>query len=243
MTASKKTQNNADEQELTECDLQLLLRSKLGEQVVVLQSTMSYLPPGDNFACRIAKIMASVKRNEDAPEEMLHFVAKLYPQAESIKAVFDFRKLFGKEIFCYEKLLPTFKQLASEFGVVEITCSDFAPKVINVRLSADPHAEKIDEGVVLLMENLNTLGYYTLDKIEGKFIHTNSIHLLRDLHWWEKDWYLKLMNFSRGKKIPFTKEFFADFCYETNHALFHAMIVVLYCSLFAFRQSSNQWVN
>ena len=151
-------------------DLQLLLQPRLGDQFVVLKAHVSsFLPPGENFACSIFKVDATVKRADNEHEETLHLIAKTFPLARNMLEIFDYSKFFKKEIFFYEKIAKMYNELEREFGEQELL--DIAPKLYGAGSTSTKGTEKnkVDESVVILMENLKTSGYYMLDKIEGNW--------------------------------------------------------------------------
>ncbi|XP_014209116.1 uncharacterized protein LOC106639836 [Copidosoma floridanum] len=182
--SSNASKSGVDEREIGREDLQLMLRPRLGERVQVLGvQQSSLLPPGENFACSIYKLDARVNviGGQEDDEEELHLVAKLYPYDEVIQDVFDFKLFFKKEIFFYDKLVPVLKELADRANEPPL---EVAPEFFGFRLSVDPKIERVDEGVVVLMDNLQSKGYYTGNKIEGLDLeHTRAtIETLASFH-------------------------------------------------------------
>ena len=156
-------------------DLQLLLRSQIGPQCIVVRSSVTgLLPPGENFACLLYRVLAVVKEHEKSEEEEMDCVAKVYPVEPEILKVFDFSSLFRKEIFFYEKFAPQLKKLEIDFGVEEREAFDIVPKLYGVRRSWNGEDdEKVDSGAMILMQNLNSEGYYMLNKLEGDIFNTS----------------------------------------------------------------------
>jgi hypothetical protein len=183
MISTENSVRNVDNIEIGKKDLQLLLQQKLSKQVLVLKcTTSSLLPPGENFACSIFEVHATFKKDENAPQEELHLVAKMFPTEDFIKTIFDFSFFFKKEIFFYERLLPALQQLEIDFGVRASHTFDMGPKIFGTRSSVHHDDDVVDESTIILMENLKKNGYYTLDKIKGTvlthFLYSTTRNLL-----------------------------------------------------------------
>lgn len=169
---NNKKKINVVDREIGREDLQLMLRPKLGERLIVNETRQSsLLPVGENFACFILKIVARISflfennnNNNYDEEKELNLVAKLYPRYDYISTVFDFTIFFKKEIFFYEKIVPTLKKISRDLTKLDF---DFVPEYFGARSSADPKSKRVDENVVVLMENLKSKGYYTGDKVQG----------------------------------------------------------------------------
>ncbi|KAJ8675799.1 hypothetical protein QAD02_011585 [Eretmocerus hayati] len=170
---------------LTPKDLQPVLEPWIGFEITGC-SSKNLLPPGDNFACVLLDLKIRFSRslilnnnnnnNEDdkkclkkslqqEKDEEMCLVAKLFPDTEEMRSIFDFGRLFEKEIFFYERFLPVLQQLQRDLGIDDVL--DIAPKFYGARRSLEQNKNQVDDGVILLMENLKTDGYYTLDKIQG----------------------------------------------------------------------------
>lgn len=166
--------------------LQLVLRPKLGKQVIVVKSSTSLLlPPGENFACSIFKVRALIKRDEKKPEEeeVLQLVAKTFPPSEIMQEIFDFKTFFKKEIFFYEKLMLVYKYLDVDFGANDLEAFDIAPKFYGARGSIkSDDGFAVDDSVIILMQNLKVKGYYTGDKVKGLYQSLNCIYSLYIYH-------------------------------------------------------------
>ncbi|XP_023245852.1 uncharacterized protein LOC106639834 [Copidosoma floridanum] len=149
-------------------DLESLLRQSLGEQVrVVKYKTASLLPPGENYGSSVLKVEAVIKSTKDAPEEELSLVAKMLPPTELQRLYIDLTASFGKEIFVFERLINAYRKIEEEAGVAYEDLIDILPKFYGGRLSLRDDNREADEDAVLLMENLVTSGYYTMDRMKG----------------------------------------------------------------------------
>lgn len=147
-------------------DLQSLLRNKLTDQIIVDNfTTKSLLPFGENYGSTILNVEATIRRDDDAKKEDLHLIAKMLPPTAFQRELFNSPYTFKKEIAMYEKIAPLYKRLEIE-NKIEDELLDVWPKIYGSRLAIDPNVE-FDENAVILMENLQALGYYTCNRFTG----------------------------------------------------------------------------
>ena len=140
-------------------DLQGLLRKSIGGEVEVLEyKTKNLLPKGD----------AVIKRDKNSPKEDLPLVAKMIPTTEFQRAHFNPSASFAKEIYVFEKLLPTYREIEGDAGVEEKQLIDLLPKFYGGRLTMNENKpDQADEDAVMVMENIKVKGYYTNNRKQG----------------------------------------------------------------------------
>ncbi|KAL2725790.1 uncharacterized protein V1477_018228 [Vespula maculifrons] len=161
MTMETKQKEQTEIKKIALYQLQPLLRSTLGNKLIVENyTTTSFLPPGENYGSTILAIDAIIRQEEKCERENLHMIAKMAPPTEFQRRVFNSPFTFRKEIFMYERLLPYYRIMEKEFGVNESELFDVIPKYYGSRLSLDPQVD-FDDNAVILLENLKTRGYYT----------------------------------------------------------------------------------
>ncbi|XP_011171848.1 uncharacterized protein LOC105204463 [Solenopsis invicta] len=148
-------------------ELQPLLVRTFGDRLIVVRySTKNLLQPGENYGSTILSVHAVIKRNNEAEEEDLHLIAKMPPPTAFQREIFNPPYTFRKEIFMYEKIIPSYQELEREMGLKENEVFDILPKYYQSRLSLSPDID-FDDNAVILMENLRTHGYYNGDRIKG----------------------------------------------------------------------------
>ncbi|KAL7293943.1 hypothetical protein TKK_0012673 [Trichogramma kaykai] len=185
--------SNNNNNEIDRDELESLLRPRYGPKCRVLEAeTSDFLPPGENFACTLYKVEARAKRSEheddddDNAVQRLSLVAKTFPSSEAVLKIFDFNCLFEKEIFFYDRLAPALRRIELRYraDATEDDAFDIVPKLYGFRKSrkANEDDDKVDDGVLLLMENLKAKGYYTMNKVKGlDLAHSRQaiLHLAR----------------------------------------------------------------
>jgi len=148
-------------------ELQPILSRTFGDRLIVVRyTTESLLQPGENYGSTILKVHAVIKRNDEAEEEDLHLIAKMPPPTEFQREIFDSPYTFKKEIFMYEKIVPSYQELEREMGLKNDEVFDILPKYYQSRLSLTPDVD-FDDDAVILMENLRVRGYYNGDRTKG----------------------------------------------------------------------------
>ncbi|XP_043505689.1 uncharacterized protein LOC122526375 [Polistes fuscatus] len=142
-------------------ELEPLLRLTLGDKLIVENyTTTSFLPPGENYGSTILAVDAVIKKEGEMENEHLHMIAKMAPPTEFQRRIFKSSYTFRKEAFMYERLIPYYRNLERDFGIDESELIDVIPKFYGLRLSLDPNVD-FDDNAVILLENLQTRGYYT----------------------------------------------------------------------------------
>lgn len=151
-------------------ELEPVLRSNLGDHVDLREfSYEPLLPPGENFGSTIFAVRALIARAEDRHEEELDLVAKMMPDSDYQRTIFDSAFTFKKEIFFYRDLAPAYRRLEEERGIgPDEGLFDMAPRYYGSRTSLEADGELVDDDAVLLMDNLKVKGYYMAERREGE---------------------------------------------------------------------------
>ncbi|XP_011498458.1 PREDICTED: uncharacterized protein LOC105362673 [Ceratosolen solmsi marchali] len=150
-------------------DLQGLLRKFLDEQVIVVNFTTStLLPKGENYGSTILKVEAVIKRSKESSEENLSLVAKMISLIEFQKIHLNNTSSFMKEIYVFEKLIPSYRALEKESGIKDKDLFDILPKYYGGRLNRNQELlNEADEDAVLLMENLKVRHFHSMNRQQG----------------------------------------------------------------------------
>lgn len=172
---------SSDQQQLKTIELrelQPILSRTFGDRLIVVRyTTENLLQPGENYGSTILKVHAVIKRDDEAEEEDLHLIAKMPPPTEFQREIFDSPYTFKKEIFMYEKIVPSYQKLEREMGLKNNEVFDILPKYYQSRLSLTPDVD-FDDDAVILMENLRIRGYYNGDRTKGSI----KIFCLIEMH-------------------------------------------------------------
>lgn len=148
-------------------ELQPLLSRTFGDRLIVVRyTTKNLLQPGENYGSTILSVHAVIKRNDEAEEENFYLIAKMLPPTIFQREIFNSPYTFRKEIFMYEKIVPSYQELEREMGLKKDEVFDILPKYYQSRLSLSPDID-FDDDAVILMENLRTHGYYNGDRAKG----------------------------------------------------------------------------
>ena len=150
-------------------DLQSLLRKNINKELIVVEyKTWDLLPKGENYGSTMLKVEAKIKKAKNSPEENLSLVAKMVPMNEFQKNL-NASASFRKEIYIFEKLFPTYRQLEKEAGFENQYLIDILPKFYGGRLTLKEKApDEADEDAVMLMENIKLHGYRIMDRKQGE---------------------------------------------------------------------------
>ena len=80
--------------------------------------------------------------------------------------------MLKKEIFIYSELIPTYQRLQLQMNIKENEIIDIVPKYFGHRYYLDGDTKRDDDQHALFaVENMAVKGYYTCNKLIGKFIH------------------------------------------------------------------------
>ncbi|XP_023013639.2 uncharacterized protein [Leptinotarsa decemlineata] len=151
-------------------DIKRLLLKSLGYDFDIVDQRISTLTaPGEHYgSVMLALDLIVMKTNEKKETESLSLVAKLLPKSELLRIAFDVEVTFKKEVLAYTEAMPAIVDFQKEFGVPQERCFDtLFPKCYGARVSLDENSNRVDEGAVLIFENLKTKGFYTEDRLKG----------------------------------------------------------------------------
>ncbi|KAK9874642.1 hypothetical protein WA026_005468 [Henosepilachna vigintioctopunctata] len=156
-----------------------LLRTHYGSDIEVQKQHADILTgPGEHYGSIILKVDLELKIN--GVLQILNLVAKKIPVNELLQKAFDVQVTFKKEAFAYTITIPTLLDFQKEFGFPEDKLINFFPKCYGYRYNLEGTNEHIDQNGALLLENLKTVGYETVDRLVG-FDLESSMVILKNL--------------------------------------------------------------
>ncbi|KAJ8945372.1 hypothetical protein NQ318_007018 [Aromia moschata] len=120
--------------------------------------------PGENYGSLIMRLEVKVADDKTKSEKDLDLVAKLLPPNELIRKLFNVQTTFRNESSLYSEIVPVLEEFQKQHGLEVV---DIFPKYYGSRISLDPDSDKVDDGAVLILENLNPKGYTTGDRRVG----------------------------------------------------------------------------
>ena len=119
--------------------------------------------PGENYGSLILSVDISVQTPNG--DEEVHAVAKMVPPNKFIQEVFNTQVTFRNEIGFFRNIVPVLQNFQREHGVKKVT--NFAAKYYGSRLNLNKDESIVDDDAALVVENLKSKGYDTLDRIAG----------------------------------------------------------------------------
>nr|CAI5861545.1 unnamed protein product [Callosobruchus analis] len=128
-----------------------------GQKKIVASKVARLTQPGENYGSEILKVDLVLKSDESGTEERLGVVAKLIPEDEFARKIFDVQYSFVAESEFYNTIVPTLQQFQKQQGMQEMY--DFFPKFYGARKNLDG-SDTVDENAVLLLENLTASGMH-----------------------------------------------------------------------------------
>nr|CAH7767612.1 unnamed protein product [Callosobruchus chinensis] len=147
------------------------------QKKIVASKVTRLTQPGENYGSEILKVDLVLKNEESGTEEQLSAVAKLIPDDDFRRQIFNVQYSFVAEAEFYNTIVPTLQKFQKQQGMREIY--DFFPKFYGARKNLNG-SDTIDENAVLLLENLTTSGYQTMDRHVG-FDYAQAQTVLRRL--------------------------------------------------------------
>ncbi|XP_018569812.1 uncharacterized protein LOC108909863 [Anoplophora glabripennis] len=133
--------------------------------------------PGENYGSIMLKLDVTLKDENDGTEEELHAVAKMIPEQEFVRKIFNTQVTFKNEVAMYNVIAPTLRDFQRENGVNEVI--DCFPDFYGARINLGEHGT-VDENAVLILENLDFKGYRCVDRYVGFDLDTTQL-ILKDL--------------------------------------------------------------
>ncbi|CAH1111444.1 unnamed protein product [Psylliodes chrysocephalus] len=159
--------------------LDLLLNEYLGTTKLIKDvKTKKISQPGENYGSIMYSLDVTVEDKQNKHEETIHTVAKVLPQGELIRQIFNIQTTYKNEMAFYKVIVPTMLYFQKELDIQKpIDC--FA-KCYAVRKNLLENSDVIDDDAVLLLENLKTAGFINIDKVKGFDLETAEM-VLRSL--------------------------------------------------------------
>ncbi|KAF2878837.1 hypothetical protein ILUMI_27326 [Ignelater luminosus] len=161
-------------------ELEQLLQPFLKDNLKIVQYTTKRLTAaGENYGSLMLQTEIKLKSNTDpTTEKTLNLVAKLTPSNEFIKKFFRTAITFKKEMEFYTTIAPILKSIQIEQGVSEII--DCLPECYGARISLDSKSNVVDDGAIVLLENLKLKEFDIMDRFTGLDFETTKL-LVKDL--------------------------------------------------------------
>ncbi|CAH1118998.1 unnamed protein product [Phaedon cochleariae] len=163
-------------------DIHRILKKSIKDEFeIVYQETKSLTTPGEHYGSIMLAVDVKIKFSKDGSEKVLNLVAKLQPANEMLRAAFDVQTTFKKEVLCYTVMIPALIAFQKEFKVPEKkSIANLFPKCYGARFSLDENSNQVDDGAVIILENLKQKGYYTGDRLVGLDFEAAQV-ILKDL--------------------------------------------------------------
>ncbi|XP_056636819.1 uncharacterized protein LOC130445278 [Diorhabda sublineata] len=159
-------------------DLTTLLSDKFIPKKVVGEPKISrLLAKGENFGSEMLKV-DFVLEDEQGTREEMYAVAKILPESELFRNIFNVQVTYTNEMAFYEVIVPTLQQFQKSLGIKEII--DCFPKCYATRKNILGNSDTITNDAVIILENLQVLGFRNWDKRAGLDLDTTKL-ILRDL--------------------------------------------------------------
>ncbi|CAD7080243.1 unnamed protein product [Hermetia illucens] len=150
-----------------------------GKKLVSYESEY-FTAPGDNYGSTIFKVVATVQNANGTEKTNLDLIAKLLPENEFFRQMFQPERTFRTEKHCYMKIAPDFIRLQKEAGLSDNEMTNVFAKCYGGRISLKKNADKVDSGAALILDNLATAGYVMGDRLKG-FDYETTVVIIRDL--------------------------------------------------------------
>lgn len=156
---------------------------------------------GDNYGSYINAVSINLVDEETFEEEKLEIVTKELPKSDEFRQLFQVERTFIKESSMYTIVAPLLLAFQRQRGFPEDEILDAFVKCIASRKSLDPSKDNVDDGALLVLENLNFSGFKTGDRIQG-FDLEHSELILRTL----AKFHAVLIAFRRDKPKEFSSQ-------------------------------------
>ncbi|XP_018321103.1 uncharacterized protein LOC108734168 [Agrilus planipennis] len=142
---------------------------------LVSYDAVPFTSAGENFGSLMLGLTLVLKDIKTNKEEKVDAVAKMIPTNELIREIFNVNVSFRKEVAMYTDVIQEIKSFLKETG-----CERDIPYIAEYygsRISLNPNAAEVDFDAVLILENLKTKGYVTLNRFNGFDLDTTKIIL------------------------------------------------------------------
>ncbi|CAH1124712.1 unnamed protein product [Ceutorhynchus assimilis] len=160
-------------QEFTIKDIQKVLKCTNGKITNINISRLT--APGENYLSLVFKVDFEVSI-DNGLSKTISTVAKRIPKPANQDGLRITSLAMKNEIRWYLEMVPLFKQIANEFGIM----CDYFPICLGSRFSLDPLKTFPDEEAILLLENLIVKGFKNEDRYVG-FNLTSSKAFLKTI--------------------------------------------------------------
>ncbi|KAH1020813.1 uncharacterized protein LOC109534916 [Dendroctonus ponderosae] len=152
-----------------------LLKNQLAPNEHVVDTKITRLTvPGENFGSEMMSLVIEIRDDSAKTERTLYAAAKLIPEKEEVRELFDTQVTYKSEFQFYNSVGPTLDKFLKKNGFPE--GADFIAPLYGGRLNLDG-SDRVDEDAVILMANLKVLGYSTGDKFKGLDISRAQVAL------------------------------------------------------------------
>ncbi|KAG5891393.1 hypothetical protein JTB14_017916 [Gonioctena quinquepunctata] len=160
-------------------DLPQLLSGYLGRNKTITDTKISRLtPPGENFGSVMLKLDITLLNKETNTEEMLHTVAKILPETELFRKIFNVQVTYTNEMAFYDIVVPCVQNFQRKMGVPQVL--DCVCKCIATRKNLSEDGDHIDDDAVLVLENLIENGFKNIERTKGFDFETTKL-VLKDI--------------------------------------------------------------
>lgn len=157
------------------------VQSKLPSHLRIKEfSTRPLTAVGDNWGSSLTALTILVVDEKCGAEKTLHWVAKMCPKDPALCRAFQVERTFVKESAMYTTVAPILQDFQSSNNIPEDQILDSFIECYGSRVSMDPTKDTVDDGAVLLLENISYKGYQIGDKTKG-FDLENTEFILRHL--------------------------------------------------------------
>ncbi|CAH1155958.1 unnamed protein product [Phaedon cochleariae] len=154
-------------------NLEQLLLQHLDKGKSIVATNISRLTSyGENYGSEMLKVDLTLK-DETGHTEELSVVAKLIPESEFFRVLFNVQVSFKVETAFYDTIVPALQEFQRQHGVTKVI-DNFA-KFYGARTSLE--GEVVNEDAALILENLKVQGYANVDRHTGFDLRT-TLHLL-----------------------------------------------------------------
>ncbi|KAJ8945374.1 hypothetical protein NQ318_007020 [Aromia moschata] len=120
--------------------------------------------PGENYGSLMLRLEVKVVDEDSKSEENLDLVAKLLPPSKMMQEMFNVQTTFGNETGFYRDIVPVLEEFQRQHGLKVV---NIFPKYYGSRISLDANCDKVDDGAVLILENLKPSGFTTANRTVG----------------------------------------------------------------------------
>ncbi|KAG5870714.1 hypothetical protein JTB14_020726 [Gonioctena quinquepunctata] len=172
--------NNIPEKTMPEIkNLDELIGQYIDKNKKIVDTNITRLTaPGDNYGSEMLRVDLILKDGKSDKREDLSVVAKLIPETEFFRYIFNIQVAFNAERNFYATVVPTLQEFQKTQGITEVI--DCFPKFYGARTNLKNDDGDIDDDAVIVMENLKVLGFITADRSSG-FDYSTTKLLLRDI--------------------------------------------------------------